>query len=299
MPPKKKTDKSTKATAKTKGQAVAQSVNVRVRVGDTTAKKKRRRRAAAKGGITRVEMPQFNLPVSRAAPPLASMYDGWYPPINLSRNGSFIVAPPAIANTYAPTTQSAAPPTAAPETNLPFIAGGKQEETPFVPVERNLEADMEAAATAAEYEPPADSGWQDIAKFIRASSVSGKSFKPTPLVPPPIPSTPLAPPAATPKPFVSTPIEPPTVPQVEKSERKPKLIEDIRKNITQAFNELKYNKDQKQQAIQAALGDRYVIGKGATKYTKLADVEDILNYLRREMRSSQNVEQEIPQYVFS
>lgn len=61
-----------------------------------------------------------------------------------------------------------------------------------------------------------------------------------------------------------------------------KAIQDVRKNITDAFAELGRSRDDsfKQKVVREALGSDYVYGKAPTKYTKLNDVERILTRLR-------------------
>jgi hypothetical protein len=61
-----------------------------------------------------------------------------------------------------------------------------------------------------------------------------------------------------------------------------KLIQDVRKNITDAIAELGYSRDDafKQKVAKDALGSDYVPNKAITKYTKLNEVERILDRLR-------------------
>lgn len=75
----------------------------------------------------------------------------------------------------------------------------------------------------------------------------------------------------------------------EGGERKQKLHEIVRLNITQALNELglttnKKDNAEKQRLLREALGDSYIEGKQPSKYTKITDLEKISSYLRNEIR---------------
>jgi hypothetical protein len=78
----------------------------------------------------------------------------------------------------------------------------------------------------------------------------------------------------------------------EGGQRKQKLNEIVRLNITQALNELglttnKKDNAEKQRLLREALGDSYIAGRQPSKYTKITDLEKIASYLRNEIRKKE------------
>jgi len=135
MPPKPKKQKKTKvkAVAKTKrgsAQAQAQVQNVVVKIGET-------KKAVAK---RRPPRKKADDQIRTFPPPPPPFFDGYYPPQNLTRNGSFPfqIAPPVLS-----TSGSASS----------FIAGPPAPTTPFVPVIREM--DMQSGFDAM-FAPEAD-----------------------------------------------------------------------------------------------------------------------------------------------
>ena len=292
MPPKKKTDKSTKATAKTRGQAVAQSVRVNVRVGDTAAKKKRPRKRAPARQPQQQPSFIFAPPNIRYISMPTYQPDGWLPPQNVARNGAPLLQQPAVA-TIAP--RPAAVPTLVANTPMPDTEPedvavetpappSRAFLAPSPPPKKNLideiqQKAMERQQRTITTEPPPSNYVETPSPFkkelleqviARGAKKERSTFAPLPEQTPMLAPTPEPPPVFAPS---QTP------------SRNPKTISLVRENITSAFESLGILRDNnaKQALIKRALGSRYVEGKPPSKYTSLQDSEAILAVLRNEI----------------
>lgn len=252
MPPKPKKikvtkDKSTKAIAKTKkGSAQAQTTKVVVKIGETKKPAPRRRRATGKksppGG-------GGGLP-PRGPPPT----DGWYPPQNLMRNGATFAGTEQIRYVNVPTPGTSS-----------FVAGGAVAPPTLVPPTPAPMAPMMQPQSQPDMQSGFDAAFADDTSSVAPSE---DFFFSAPYQPPLVPSS-----------------EPePTFVEVENISRrqKPKTIQFVKNNITDALAELGRSRDDdfKQQVARDALGPDYVQGRAPTKYTKLEDVERILARLK-------------------
>lgn len=91
------------------------------------------------------------------------------------------------------------------------------------------------------------------------------------------------------------------------TEKKIKLTSVLRLNITNALTELglttnKKDNQEKQEILRQALGDSYIAGKQPSKYSRIADLEKILAYLRSLIRQrglKDIVEEPIPVFAKS
>lgn len=241
MPPKQKkekpkTDRSVKAIAKTKkGSAQAQTTKVVVNVGER--KPARRRRPAKPKAGKGIPAPPI-LPtggysgepfgvrtdVRYTQPPA---YDGWYPPQNLLRNGSYIAPPP-------PPPPMLAPPPKAPQVFAPTHA-------PLA-----LESGVESAF-APEPEMP------ELEPVVRQPYlIEDVQSVPT-----------LAPPVAEEPTFEEIASGPP-IKQKAPKVTQPKEIKEMKDNLVA---EIKSFKDTLKLSLQEIFLDDYVKDKGLRDYT--------------------------------
>lgn len=216
MPPKRKPKTKTKtekvkAVAKTKkGGAQAQVQNVVVKVGETKKPARRRRKPTQK---------KDDIPPTIPPRPF---YDGWFPPQNLTRNGSFPyqIAPP-IATSGSISSFVAGAPTSAPT----FVS----PSAPPLMEEPEMQSGLDSS-----FAPEADSGF-NVTEFLKEWKQPKQREMYDPFLTPeeaasfapPIPEPPtFAEPVPEPPPFV----EPPT----PAPKKKPEIIieEDEEEQVT-------------------------------------------------------------------
>lgn len=211
MPPKakkqkKKTTKVEKAKAVAvtkKGGAQAQVQNVVVKVGETKKPaKRRRRRPPAKKGEDKVTPP-------RPTPPY---FDGYYPPQNLTRNGSFPyqISPPVLASSGSASS---------------FVAGAAIAPSTFVPTEPPVEPPVEPEIQSGyetSFAPEAEGGF-NVTEFLRQARTPKE--RPSYILTEEEERS-FAPPVAEPPTFAEPVAAPPALVEPVKKKRPPLIIEE-------------------------------------------------------------------------
>jgi hypothetical protein len=329
---KPKTDRSVKAIAKTKkGSAQAQTTKVVVNVGERKSARRRRATAKPKGSGTGGTvgsgggdgwLPPFNLSRSGSifVPPT---YNIPYisPPTYTSlapqpSQQSFFTAPrppPAsfteragatfpeltttlmsgLDSTFAPEEMEPPPPPprSPPASNLMQEIQKKALETLKGPASNLIQEIQKKALERLQRPAPQDP--KPVEKKMspmQLEMLQKIAERDKRLVEAPTPTDTFAPAVA----------EAPTFVKVAEAQGSPKkkpakLIQDVRKNITDVIAELGYSRDDafKQKVAKDALGADYVPNKAITKYTKLNDAERILARLRSFIPDTEGREGEI------